>query len=263
MKKLLFCTAALALVSIGHPARSADLRVAYKAPPAALPVLYSWTGFYIGGHIGGGWARNGVSDQNPFSATIGIPSSSEFNSSGFLGGGQAGYNYQFGRFVLGAEADISATDLTGSETNGPLIGPAAGGAQVVTDRTEWVATAAARFGLTFWDGRWLAYGKAGAAWAHNQYGENITVGGANAFSSSPAETRTGWTVGAGAEWAFAGNWSAKLEYDYLNFGNGTVIFSDPRIATPFPVQLDRQIQMVKLGLNYRFWGEQPALMARY
>jgi outer membrane immunogenic protein len=221
-----------AVVSTG--ALAADIsRPVYKAPAAgALPVTYDWTGFYIGGHVGYGWAERDWRDA------FGLNVSNKAN--GFLGGGQVGFNYQIGQFVLGAEGDFSWSGIRGNtNTLGIVGGPA--GATFNTD-VNWVSTLTGRLGLAF--DRWLVYGKGGVAWANNEFSTNAyTFPGTVGVS----DTRIGWTAGAGVEYAFAPAWSAKLEYNYMDFGDRAVSFA-PGIST----SIDQQIHAVKLGVNYKF-----------
>ena len=155
---------------------------------------------------------------------------------GFLGGAQIGFNWQTGAFVFGIEGDWSWTNADGS---------AAIPGAIVNVEHNWYGTATARVGYAV--DNWLWYVKGGAAWMDADY----SIGGV-----SSGDTRTGWTVGTGLEWALGPNWSAKLEYNYLDFGN-------ERIAAPIGVDADTQAHLVKLGLNYRFdWGKGP-VTARY
>jgi len=223
---------------LGNAAMAADLnRPVYKAPPAGvLAAPYDWTGFYVGGHIGYGWASNNYSDPLiPFNLH-------DTSANGILGGGQVGYNYQIGQFVLGAEGDMSATGIKG----GPNLG-----ATNFNTTTNWTATLTGRAGVAF--DRWLIYAKGGAAFANNSYSTN--------FYSFPAtagvtDTRLGWVVGAGVEWAFAPQWSAKVEYNFMDFGTDNVSFV-PTNTTG----IKDQIQVIKLGVNYKFGGS--AIVSRY
>ena len=111
-----------------------------------------------------------------------------------------------------------------------------------------MASATARLGYA-WDPRWLVYAKGGAAWAHDKY----TVDYLGTWAAS--ETRSGWTVGGGLEWAFADNWSAKLEYQFYDFGTKDLaFFSSDFVGGPTTSvkSVKQQIHTVKLGLNYRF-----------
>jgi outer membrane immunogenic protein len=199
-----------------------------------LPVTYDWTGFYVGGHVGYGFADKNWQDG------FGLDVSHTAN--GFLGGGQAGFNYQTGMFVFGVEGDFSAMGVKGGTT--------ALGSTFNTD-VNWTATLAGRAGVAF--DRWLVYGKGGAAWAKDRYTTN--------FYTFPGtvdlrDTRLGWVAGAGVEYAFAPNWSAKLEYNYMDFGSKNVSFF-PGTST----NIDQQVQEVKFGVNYKFGG--GPITARY
>jgi outer membrane immunogenic protein len=125
----------------------------YRPPP--MPLAYSWSGFYVGGHAGLGWISGGNSDT------------------GFLGGGQAGFNYQIGQWVLGAEGQISATSIKETASaNFTLPGFAVGTAGAEA-KLDWLSTFAARAGWAF--DRWLVYGKVGGAWAHTSVNASATV----------------------------------------------------------------------------------------
>jgi outer membrane immunogenic protein len=213
-------------------AEAADLPPA-RMPPAVAPIayappVYNWTGFYIGGNIGGGFADSRWSD--PF----GGPHNT-FNDSGFIGGGQVGYNAQFNWLVLGVEGDFDWTNLKGSGTDS--FGDS------INTKTEWTSTATGRVGAAF--DRLLVYGKGGIAFAQDRSSINSLFGG----SASTSQTRTGWTAGAGLEYALDRNWSAKLEYDYLGFGSQTLnLATTPAYAS----NASLNVQEVKAGINYHF-----------
>jgi outer membrane immunogenic protein len=237
MKKLLLAGAVLTALSCGS-ALAADLRRPAYTPP---PPVYSWTGFYIGGNLGGAWANGNVNDS-----LFGLSAST--NRSGFIGGGQLGVNYQFSNIVLGAEWDFDWTslDATGNGRFVPGVGTLQGSAN-----TRWISTLAARFGVVLNNGV-LLYGKAGGGWVDNNASiTNLTTGA----SISASNRNSGWVVGAGVEWAIAGNWSAKLEYDYLKLDNLT-FGPGPFLGNTFTTS--RDIQMFKVGLNYRFGYGGPA-----
>lgn len=173
------------------------------------------------------------------------------NPRGFLGGLQAGYNWQTGNFVLGAEGQLSFSNLTGS-------------ADFRTFNSTWVAntdvkmmgTIAGRVGFAF--DRTLIYGKVGLAWVSEDHW--ITHPIAATTYAKTNVTRTGWMLGAGVEQAIAGNWSAKVEYNYMNFGNSTVSIDGAASGAPGPVTISQNIHLVKVGVNYRFGGP---VIARY
>jgi outer membrane immunogenic protein len=171
-------------------------------------VIFSWTGSYIGGEVGGLWVRKEWTDKvagDPFFGQ----SFGSHNASSWLAGFQAGCDYQFSDgFLIGVQADYDWTNAKGSNVN--VIYPN------FTDefRVRSVGSATARIGYA-WD-RFLGYVKGGAAWERDHY--DFAFGGAT-FSSSAENPRIGWTIGVGREYAFT-NWlSGFIEYDYYNFGN--------------------------------------------
>ena len=132
----------------------------YKAPPAGvLPVAYDWTGFYVGGHVGYGWAEKDWRDA------FGLNIANKAN--GFLGGGQVGFNYQIGQFVLGAEGDFSWTGINGGTTLLGIVPPPGGS---FNTNVNWTSTLTGRLGVAF--DRWLVYGKGGVAWANDKFSTN-------------------------------------------------------------------------------------------
>jgi outer membrane immunogenic protein len=221
------CSVAAADLS-PEPTKAAVAPVAYA--PAAI---YSWTGIYIGGHAGAGFS--GSSWTDPFTG-----GNNTFNSgAGFLGGGQIGANYQFNMLVLGVEGDFSWTGLKGGGTDS--IGEA------INTNTNWTSTVTGRVGAAF--DRLLVYGKGGLALAQDH--SSLTDLGGN--SANTTFMRTGWTVGAGLEYGITKNWSAKIEYDYLNFGSQTLNFSTP-LQPAYSSSATLNVQEIKAGVNFRFGG---------
>ncbi len=239
--------AALALLTIPVAASAADLKPApvYTKAPMMAPV-FSWTGFYIGGNIGGAWARHGVTDS-----LFGVNFDNGSNNGTFIGGGQLGLNYQINNFVLGVEGDFDWGANNNNTGNGVFV-PGLGQTIRVSSNDTWIATAAARFGVAV--DRVLFYGKAGGGWVGNNgfTVTNVTTGAS--ITGSNSNTASGWLVGAGIEWAFAGNWSAKFEYDYLGLSGRT--FTVPAgsvfLAADTFTTGGNSIQMAKVGINYRF-----------
>jgi outer membrane immunogenic protein len=215
-------------------AEAADLpaapRPAPLAPVAYAPPVYNWSGFYVGGHIGGGFADSSWSD--PFTG-----GSNNFNKGGFLGGGQVGFNTQFNWLVLGLEGDFSWTGIKSHGTDS--IGDA------LTTNTQWTSTVTGRVGAAF--DRLLVYGKGGLAIARDQ--SSLTDLALN--TSSTTLTRTGWTAGAGLEYALNRNWSARLEYDYLGFGSKSLNFTTPVLGS-VTSNANLNVQEIKAGLNFKF-----------
>jgi outer membrane immunogenic protein len=244
MKKILLASAAVGALILAHPSVAADVgtRVPVKAPPVVAPApVFTWTGCYVGGHVGGGWGEKTVSAP---ALAPGISVTGD--TSGFLGGGQVGCNFQVGgNWVIGFEGEGSAANIEGDITQTVL-----GITGTARAQTDWIASATGRLGWS-WD-RWLIYAKGGAAWAGDQYSAFIPVFNEHLEAS---ETRTGWTVGAGVEWAFWNNWSAKAEYNYYDFGTRTLTLTGTFTGAPIQVpgvEVQQRISVGKLGINYRF-----------
>lgn len=209
---------------------AADLRVkapVYKAPAAAI---YNWTGFYIGGFVGGLWGEKDWREiVGPVPGGIIHPS-----YSGVIGGGQVGFNYQVSSWVFGVEGDWGWTNASGSTgcISAPLLGCGV--------KLKWLATATGRVGYA-WD-RVLLYVKGGGAWVSEQY----PVGVGSPFVFTLDHDRSGWTVGGGVEYGFTPNWSAKLEYAYIDFGTDRLNFQGAI------EDITQRVHTVKGGINYRF-----------
>jgi outer membrane immunogenic protein len=224
----------VAFLSVCSTASAADLRgPVYKAPPLLTPVpVFSWTGVYVGGHVGYGWSHFSGSDPT------GVASA---DADGWLGGLTMGFNYQINSFVIGVEGDYSWADVK-KTTSDPL---GLGGGEA-TLKNDYFATAAVRLGYAV--DRLLIYGKGGAAWTRDKYDITDGVGG---FANG-SFNRTGWMLGAGLEYAFWNNLSAKIEYNYLSFKSidENLTTGGGLTTTPASVKLDAHL--VKLGVNYRF-----------
>jgi outer membrane immunogenic protein len=216
---------------------AADLPV--KAPPMPAPVLYSWSGLYIGGHVGGGWSDNAWADP-----TVGFAGIGDVDGDGFLGGGQIGFNWQWNNIVLGLEAQFSASDINGSST----FGTPGVAALTLSNDINWITSVTGRLGFTA--NNWLLFVKGGAAWADFDAAATVDTLGV-LTTSTVSDDRLGWTIGAGAEWGFAPNWSVLVEYQYYDFGDETYGFFPP---AAIPATVDTDIHTVKVGLNYRLGG---------
>jgi outer membrane immunogenic protein len=230
MKKLLF--GAAACLVFAAPAFAADLRprTYTKAPVYTAPeVVYNWTGFYIGGHVGGAFPGG---------------SSFEGSDARFLGGVQGGFDYQFAtNWVVGAEAQYSW--LSNNNNNGVLFP----GSTLVTTKNDQLGSVTGRFGYTW--GPALLYAKGGYAWRDNN-NIGVAVAGVPTAFTTDGIHKDGYTVGAGLEYMFAPNWSAKAEYQYYNFGT-TTFTSGPAPIVGSHFRDDEHT--VKVGVNYRFgWG---------
>jgi outer membrane immunogenic protein len=242
MKKLLLGT--VALVALGAaPALAADLaaRPYTKAPAYASPV-YNWTGFYVGGHIGGAFGGN-----NNFAGFGGN------NDGRFLGGVQVGADYQFApNWVLGVEGQYSWL----GDNNNSVAFTGTGLGYVYTNNQRALGSVTGRIGYTW--GPAMLYAKGGYAFSDNS--ETLLLGTVAQPFSFDSGHRDGYTVGGGLEYMFAPNWSAKAEYMYYNFGNSR--FVAPVALAPFG-SFRTEDHTVKVGLNYRFNLGGPVAPARY
>lgn len=224
---------------------------------ASVSTARSWTGCYIGAHVGAGWSRSDFSDPgtNGFLATI-APAGSAVrdNGKGVVGGGQIGCDYQFAsNWVVGAAGDFSWASIDGVASDPFFADKTAGVPLTVRSHTNFLASATGRLGYT-WDNV-LLYGKGGVAWARDKYEVNNV--GCLIFVScntGASATRTGWTAGGGIEWAFAPNWSVLLEYGHYGFGTKTLTFTDSNVpaGAPLTYSVKQDIDVVKAGLNWRF-----------
>lgn len=261
MKRLLL--ASVGLVAMATAATAADLaaRPVTKAPAFIPPPLYNWSGFYIGGHLG--WAGFELGE------TFVTPAGTVFNNGffddrgrvdAFIGGGQAGFNYQAGAWVFGVEGQISAVNIDRDRRHDGFV--VIGGvnnpmAVVVNARVDFLATLAGRIGYAFGPtGNFLVYAKGGGAWLGFSGCGRATVNGVTTFNGGCGDdTLSGWMVGGGAEWGFAPNWSIKAEYNFLDFSdhnNNNIVFGPGPFNNTIGFGHDLQTHIVKVGLNWRF-----------
>ena len=286
MSKLRFGAMSLALagsmIALSGTVLADGPRYSIKDTPAPAP--FSWTGFYVGLNAGYAWGNSDLASSFTCPVTDGtcpynVPlnqqrfssdTSGTSRSSGFTGGGQAGYNWQMGNIVLGAETDFNAFHLSRTIAGGgpiPSTGlPWAGTASVDTD---WLFTLRGRAGWTVLP-QILLYATGGLAVTKLEVGNtfsgfNFAPGPTPAptpGSSSQADTKAGWTVGGGLEWAIDRNWSLKSEYLFVNFGtvgttarvNGVVNGGGGAVVTPnvFTTTGDLNAHIARVGLNYKF-----------
>jgi outer membrane immunogenic protein len=194
----------------------------------------SWTGWYIGVHAGGGQADISWADVSLTGEAV------SFDASGFIGGGQIGYNAQFGRWVFGIEAAFSSAGL--SET----VDSAIGGGITFTSSVDWIGTVTGRVGYA--GDSWLLYGKGGWAVASLELSGN-NPGLPDSFSRSG--TVNGWTAGAGVEWKLSRNLSLAIEYNFIDLDSGDVT-GVTALGIPFTLSdVDTQIQSITARLNLK------------
>ena len=295
--------AAGASLLLAGSALAADLPTR-KGPPVApvyIPPPFSWTGFYLGGNVGGAWAsRNTNNDFFPLGATdlngnaLFVPTNGNGSNSGFVGGIQGGYNYQFtpgAGFVLGFETDIDYSNLNKNRNNnlfftsfalpqfpGTVFTPSGLAAATHNNNNQYIGTVRLRAGYA-WD-HFLAYITGGLAYGGIRNNGNGFAAGVTAttaagapvnnpvnglpgptsaflggFTTSNSSTKTGWTIGAGGEYAITNNWTVKAEYLYANFGRNKTApgFFLPGVAFAVNNTSSINVNIFRVGVNYKFW----------
>ncbi len=228
MKRIILAACAgLLVAAVASPSLAADMpRRAYKAAPAYI-APFSWTGFYVGINGGYGWGKSSWTNVTAGGTT------GDFNTKGGLVGGTLGYNVQSGSWVWGLEGDLDASWIKGTET-------ANCGTPGCETKDTWLGTGRGRIGYAA--DRWLAFITGGAAFG------DIKM--TTPASTSQSTTRIGWTLGGGVEYAFAGPWSAKIDYLYVDLGKGKCDIGACGNANAYEATFKANI--VRLGVNYRF-----------
>jgi outer membrane immunogenic protein len=216
----------------------------------------TWAGFYLGGHVGYGWSNPDANvDPLPHGVfTAAVPTDVDLNPNGIVGGGQIGYNFEFGHFVVGGEADFSASDIGDSATHKQTLG--AFEVQYHTEESiDWYGTARLRLGFAP-SCRFLLYGTGGLAFGQVNHSGNLSFTGFTApqYPASNDDTKVGWTGGAGMEFSLNRHWSIKAEYLYIDLGdesiNGPAVPPSPTFHVHY--NWDTTVHTVNVGLNYRF-----------
>ena len=261
---------ALHVIKIGANYRLGGFAVDPAYAPVRAASGHNWTGAYIGVQGGYGFGRNEWPDvADPLNSAAG-----KYDVDGWLAGGTGGVNVQSGVFVFGVEGEWLWTGIKGGQT----LAFASGGTSQTTTldtRIDWLAIASARAGFVVGD-KLLLYGKGGVAIAQEQhsFGTTQIIAGAGSatFAANAKAVHTGVVVGAGAEYALGGNWSARIEYDYIRMagqgftatGSGT-INAPPQVGTFDFAQsfnkMPQDLQLIKFGVNYHF-NSMP-VVARY
>jgi outer membrane immunogenic protein len=239
MKRIL--VSAVALAGMVVAANAADIRApapAVKAPAYVPAPIFTWTGFYIGGNIGFGW-----SDGDGTLAGLPVVGRQRISGDGdgIIGGGQIGYNWQTGNFVIGFETDFQASGGEGDvRFRGPVLAGRFGNVE-----TEWFGTIRGRLGYAM--DRWLIYVTGGGAYIQNKLNWDLRPAfvGPGAVGSS---SELGWafTVGGGIEAALWQNWSVKAEYLFIGTPDSVPTIRGTRVDG----EVDSHI--IRLGVNYRF-----------
>jgi outer membrane immunogenic protein len=243
-------SAVMATAGLGSVALAADLPSRTAAPMAPVePIVpvFTWTGFYVGVNAGYGWNTN---DDNGdvFVPGVGYVGSSG-SDGGFVGGGQIGYNYQFGQFVAGVEADIQYADLNSNNDNGYYYSGTGGYFGSNSNGVEWFGTVRARLGFAI--DRALIYATGGFAYGGGGGGNGGYYNGYY-FDNGGDDVRTGWTLGGGLEYAFTDNLTARVEGLYVNLGkdgNNGFAYDAAYLGGN---RKDTEFGVVRAGLNYKF-----------
>jgi len=220
--------AALALLVVPFAADAADMPIKtpyFKGTPRSVVAYYNWTGFYAGVNAGYGFGES----------TWSLLPGTTMKPTGFLVGGTVGYNWQAGAIVYGLEADWDWSNVKGSVTCAVIA--------TCTTSSDWLATFRGRVGYAF--DRWLPYVTLGGAYANVKATTSLPILG---LSTSTSKSQLGWTAGVGLEYALMGNWTAKLEYLYVDLGSFD--------AGPAPLtnNVSFKENIVRAGLNYKFAG---------
>lgn len=227
MKRVLFASVAILAVAAAGAAGAADLprraEMPAKAPAYIAAPIYNWTGLYIGLNGGGGW---GTTSWNSALAPTG-----NFSTSGGVFGGTLGYNTQVGQAVFGVEGDIDWSNIRGTSNVNCVAG--------CETRNTWLGTVRGRLGYAA--DRFMPYITGGVAFGDIK----ATVPG---FAGGSA-TKAGWTLGGGAEFALASNWSVKAEYLYVDLGS---FDCGANCGTPGPDNIKFNANIVRGGVNYKF-----------
>jgi opacity protein-like surface antigen len=220
---------AVALLAAGATAHGADLDAGYPR----MPVLSQWTGVYLGGNLGGAFSEEkAATPLGPWSP----------NSSGVFGGGQLGYNFFVApNWLIGIEGELDS-----SSAQGTVVIPNTVSAATITSNHRWYGTLDGRLGFS--QGTWLVYAKGGAAWINVDYRMTGSFNGVTTMASA-TNTATGWTLGTGVEYMWAPGWSAKAEYDFLDFGTQNVAFG----ALGTSLAVTTQVHEFKIGVNWHWF----------
>lgn len=283
MKRILIASASAILATAA--ASAADLPVRAPAPAPLAAPIFTWSGFYVGLNAGYAWGSNRLSVTTvpvtnffgnaalmDLAATEGSGAASR-SGSGFAGGAQLGFNHQTGALVLGVEADLQWLSqdanlrAVSSTTGGGAIPAPIDTVLTLSNSVEWLGTLRARVGVTatpallIYATGGLAFGGAKSNFAmaqsHNGFVGLVTGATAGRYS----ETKLGWALGVGGEWAFARHWSAKLEYLHYDLGSATydgglLLASAPGPVSRYSVRSTVRTKfsgdIVRLGVNYRF-----------
>ena len=301
MNKITSSLAAISLALSAASALAADLP-SLKAPPVVVPPPPLWTGFYFGANVGGIFdASTGATIaatpifNDTTGAALGAPSyfgtasaasiasNASLSNAGVIGGGQAGYNWQFNNnFLAGLEADIQGTTLSSNASaSGAATEPSTGSLVSTTaslaKSLSYLGTVRGRLGFLVTP-TLLVFGSGGLAYGGMNFTAGLFQTSSNpnfpysAVSADYNDARIGWTAGGGVEWMFYGNWSAKVEYLYYDLGTASaanalsaaVPAGNLLYGSYYQTSTHFNGQVVRVGLNYHFqWFSPATVVAKY
>lgn len=261
MKRILFAGVSMAILSVSVQAADLASRRSQPLAPIASAPAFTWTGIYAGVNAGYAWSG---SDRNNFAGNPAaltfvnagtLPLGYSSKKSGFVGGGQLGYNYQMGQFVVGVETDIQ---YLGTKKTATLLLPNGTDGSFKQD-SSYLGTLRGRLGFTPVD-RLLVYGTAGLAYGNAGVSGGMTapsLAGAPQWYGSKSQAKAGWTAGAGVEYALTNNITTKLEYLYYDLGKTTTALGAVNAAATATgavpsVRSENKGQLARVGLNYKF-----------
>jgi outer membrane immunogenic protein len=267
MRKILLAAAAVT-ASFVVPAQAADLArpAPVYAPPPPVIAVFTWTGCYIGGNGGGLWSTTDWTDNTAF---FGGGDFGNHTASGGLGGGQVGCNYQVANWVFGIQGDYDGASATGNGNGAVFLGLGPLGIAQLTDSTKVKSLASVTGRVGYAWGRFLGYVKGGGAWVNNDYTLQATfaTGAVANIGTLSSNTRGGWTLGVGGEYAFLDWLTGFIEYDYYGFTSQSQNFNCVAagtfactvagtgvLATTIPINVKQNINVFKVGLNLKFGG---------
>ncbi|MGA7070468.1 outer membrane protein [Bradyrhizobium sp.] len=251
MKRILLSTASLGVLGLLSPALAADLP--YVKAPSATPSVYDWTGAYVGVFGGGGFGNHNVNNATGSSQPF-IDFSANYSSQGGLAGGEAGYNWQSGSYIVGVEGDLFWSGIRGNDGSQFVAGAFPGVTAVDADNWRWGGTLRVRGGFTV--DRWLMFFTGGYAFGDIQHTNTPPVG-----AGLPVDrfnvTANGLAAGGGIAYAITNNVSAKVEYRYYNFMGYNRAASTLTGFTPngqLPYTTNSSYSVVSVGFDFKFGG---------
>jgi outer membrane immunogenic protein len=256
MQKKLFAAVLASGLGLAGSASAADVYSGGGMKDVPYVPVFTWTGFYIGANVGGAITQDSLYNAySPAFPESGFPvgiALGNGSSTGIVGGGQLGYNYQVGRFVFGVEGEIDANGTNTHFSTHPN-----GAQQDWKTQGDYIATVSARLGFVIHQDT-LVYIKGGGAWDQTKYNVGTTEPASFGFNPGLSVSRSGYVLGFGAEYAITPNWTAKIEYEYMDFGSQRLNFAagpglNPDYA-PFTTESDHTLSVVKFGINYKFGG---------